>query len=103
ELGMMECDSQDRGTITCCEGDTPGMQTHTKSFLRQKFDKQGREIWEGYGMDSIADFAYNLNVLLDGGKISDLGDYPSGVDGIEATKIAAGVHKSLETGGIVQL
>jgi len=102
ELGMMECDSQDRGTITCCAGDKPGMQTHNKSFLRQKIDKQGREIFEGYGMESIADFAYNLNVLLDGGTIADLGDYPSGQDGIEATKIAAGVHKSLETGGIVQ-
>lgn len=103
ELGLLECDSQDRGTITCCAGDKPGMQTHNKSFLRQKTDKQGREIFEGYGMESIADFAYNVNVLLDGGTLADLGDYPSGQDGIEGTKIAAGVHKSLETGGIVQL
>lgn len=101
ELGMLECDSQDRGTITCCVDE--GMMTHNKSFLRQKFDKKGREIWEGYGMDSIADFAHNLNVLLDGGSIADLGEYPSGIDGIEATKIAAGVHKSIETGGIVEL
>ncbi len=103
ELGFLECDSQDRGTMTCCTNDKPAMQTHNKSFLRQRYDKQGREIWEGYGMDSIADFAYNVNVLLEGGKIEDLGDYPSGEDGIEATKIAAGVHKSLETGGIVEL
>ncbi len=103
ELGMLECDSQDRGTVTCCVNDKPGMQTHNKSFLRQRFDKQGREVFDGYGMESIADFAYNVNVLLDGGTIADLGSYPSGVDGIEATKIAAGVHKSLETGGIVQL
>ena len=48
------------------------METHNKSFLRQKFDKQGREIWEGYGMDSIADFAYNLGVLLDGAKIAEM-------------------------------
>jgi len=101
--GMLECDSQDRGTMTVCTGDKPFMQTHNKSFLRQKFDKKGREIWEGYGMDSIADFAYNVNVLLEGGKIADLGAYPSGVDGLEATKIAAGVHESLEKGGIVKL
>ncbi|MEN6347633.1 MAG: Gfo/Idh/MocA family oxidoreductase [Armatimonadia bacterium] len=111
--GMLECDSQDRGTITCISKDAPGilsgktaqagMETHNKSFLRQKFDKQGREIWEGYGMDSIADFAYNLGVLLDGAKIADLSGYPTGQDGLEATKIAAGVHKSLETGGIVKL
>ncbi len=99
--GMMECDSQDRGTITCNYDD--GMQTHNMSFLRRRFDKQGREVFEGYGMESIADFARNVNVLLDGGTLDDLGDYPDGYDGIEATRIAAGVHESLETGGIVEL
>ncbi len=99
--GLLECDSQDRGTITCCADE--GMMTHNMSFLRQRVDKQGREIFQGYGMESIADFAYNVNVLLDGGSIDDLGDYPDGYDGLEATKIAAGVHKSLETGGIVEL
>jgi len=111
--GLLECDSQDRGTITCIADDSPGvksgktdrvgMETHNKSFLRQKFDKKGREIYEGYGMDSIADFAYNLAVLLDGGKIADLGDFPGGEDGIEATKIAAGVHESIEKGTLVKL
>jgi predicted dehydrogenase len=111
--GMLECDSQDRGTITCISPDAPGvvsgataragMETHNKSFLRQKFDKQGREIWEGYGMDSIADFAYNVGVLLDGGKIADLSGYPTGQDGLEATRIAQGVHRSLEVGGLVKL
>ena len=111
--GMLECDSQDRGTITCISDDAPGvasgktarvgMETHNKSFLRQKIDKKGREIWEGYGMDSIADFAYNLGVLLDGGTPTDLGPYPSGQDGLEGTKIAAGVHESLEKGAAVKL
>jgi len=99
--GFLECDSQDRGTITCTYEE--GMMTHNMSFLRQRTDKQGREIWEGYGMDSIADFARSVNVLLDGGSLEDLGAYPSGYDGIEATRIAAGVHESLETGGIVAL
>jgi len=99
--GMLECDSQDRGTVTCNYKD--GMQTHNMSFLRQRFDKQGREIFEGYGMDSIADFARNVNVLLEGGSIEDLGDYPDGYDGLEATKIAAGVHQSIETGTVVEL
>ena len=99
--GLLECDSQDRGTITCCEGE--GMMTHNQSFLRQRHDKKGREIWEGYGMDSIADFAQNVNVLLEGGSIEDIGDYPSGYDGLQATRLAAGVHESLETKGIVEL
>lgn len=101
--GMLECDSQDRGTLTSCTDDTPGTQTHNKSFLRVRYDKQGREVWEGYGMASIADFVSNVDVLLEGGTIADLGDYPSGYDGLEATKIAAAVHKSLETNGLVQI
>ncbi|MFP3902916.1 MAG: Gfo/Idh/MocA family protein [Armatimonadota bacterium] len=99
--GLLECDSQDRGTVTCCEDE--GMMTHNESFLRQRYDKQGREIFQGYGMDSIADFARNVNLLLDGGSIEDIGDYPSGWDGLQATKIAAGVHESLETGELVDL
>jgi len=54
-------------------------------------------------MTSIADFAYNVEVLLAGGSIADLGDYPSGYDGLEATKIAAAVHHSLETGAMVEI
>ncbi len=99
--GMLECDSQDRGTITCNYED--GMQTHNMSFLRERTDKQGREIFEGYGMDSIADFARNVNLLLDGGSLEDIGAYPDGHDGLEATKIAAGVHESVESGQIVEL
>ena len=99
--GLLECDSQDRGTITCCVDQ--GMMTHNQSFLRQRFDKQGREIFEGYGMDSIADFAHNVNVLLDGGSLDDLGGYPSGYDGLQATKLASAVHESLDTKGIVEI
>ncbi len=99
--GLLECDSQDRGTITCCADE--GMMTHNQSFLRRRSDKQGREIWEGYGMDSIADFAHNVNVLLDGGSLGDIGDYPSGYAGLQATKLACGVHESVATGGIIEL
>ena len=101
--GLLECDSQDRGTLTCCADDQPSLQTYNPSFLRLRHDKQGREIWEGYGMTSIADFAYNVQVLLTGGTIEDLTDYPSGQDGLEATKIAAAVHESLESGGLVEI
>lgn len=101
EEGMIECDSQDRGTVSCTEAD--GMATHNMSFLRPRVDKQGREVFDGYGITSIADFAENVNVLLDGATLDDLAPYPSGIDGLEGTRIAAGVHKSLETGGIVEL
>ncbi|MGQ9730607.1 MAG: Gfo/Idh/MocA family protein [Candidatus Zipacnadales bacterium] len=101
DKGMIECDSQDRGTVSCCEG--IGMATHNMSFLRRREDKQGREVWDGYGIVSIADFAENVNVLLEGGRLADLAPYPSGIDGLEATRIAAGVHQSLERGGLVEL
>ena len=79
------------------------MATHNMSFLRPRIDKQGREVYDGYGITSIADFAENVNVLLDGAKLSDLAPYPSGTDGLEATRIAAGVHQSLEAGGIAEM
>lgn len=101
--GALECDSQDRGTWTYCEGDKPVAQTHNRSFLRMRLDRQGREMWEGYGIQSIADFAYNVNHILDGADLSSLGGYASGEEGLEATRIAAGVHESLESGQMVEL
>jgi predicted dehydrogenase len=101
--GALECDSQDRGTWTYCADDHPVAQTHNKSFLRMRRDRQGREIWEGYGIESIADFAYNVNHVLDGASVADLTDYASGRDGLEATRIAAAVHESLETGRVVDI
>ena len=101
--GLIECDSQDRGTWTCCVDDQPPLQSHNKSFLRVRYDRQGREIWEGYGIESIADFIYNVNYILDGGSLKDMTGYASGVDGLEATKIAAAVHESIETGSMIEL
>ncbi len=101
--GMLECDSQDRGTMTVCTGDEPMNQTHNESFLRVRSDVQGREVWEGYGMTSIEHFVTNVNLLLEGGTLQDLGDYPDGNDGLQATKIATAVHESLETGNVVQI
>lgn len=101
--GLLECDSQDRGTWTCSADDQPCMQSHNMSFLRVRKDRQGREIWEGYGIDSIADFAHNLNFILEGARVEDLTDYPSGYDGLEATKIAAAVHESMERREVVEI
>lgn len=101
--GLFECDSQDRGTKSVCSGDKPVIQTHNKSFLRERKDKQGRTVYDGYGMESIADFAYNVNALLDGATIADLGAFPGGEDGLEATKILCAVHESVESGKIVEI
>jgi predicted dehydrogenase len=102
-MGMLECDSQDRGTWTCLSETEPQFQSHNPSFLRCRKDKQGREIWSGYGIDSIADFAHNVNYLLDGGTVEDLSEHASGYDGLQATKIAAAVHESIERQMIVNI
>ena len=84
-------------------GDEPAHQTHNESFLRVRSDVQGREVWEGYGMTSIEHFVSNVDMLLEGGTLHDLGNYPDGNDGLQATKIATAVHESLETGNMVQI
>jgi len=104
--GLFECDSQDRGTITCSTRYEPqkrGMMTHNPSFLREIKDKKGRQLFEGYGITSIADFAENVNVLLEGGKLADLAPYPGGEDGLRATQVAAAVHESIAKGTLIRI
>ncbi len=100
--GLWEVDSQDRGDRSCSQDD--GMRTWNNNFMREEKDKHGRTIYRGYGVESIADFAYNVEFLKDGGTLGDLaGKYPSGEDGREVTRICAGIHKSMETGEIIRL
>jgi predicted dehydrogenase len=107
--GMMEVDTQDRGARGCFMEPTdnrpvkgPGMQTFNLGFMKKGQDRKGRDYYSGYGIESIQDFAENVNHLLDGGSLEDLkGKYPDGHDGLEATKIAVAVHKSVEAGGAI--
>ncbi|MFQ3549388.1 MAG: Gfo/Idh/MocA family oxidoreductase, partial [Armatimonadota bacterium] len=97
--GLWEVDSQYRGSRSCVIDE--GMKTYNNNFMRQMQDKQGREIFKGYGIESIEDFAYNVAALQNGKTIDDLrGTYPDGEDGLEVTKIAAAVHKSIESGKV---
>ncbi len=100
--GLFECDSQDRGSRSCIEGE--GMATYNNNFKRETVDRQGRAIFRGYGIESIEDFAGNVAFLADGGRLADLkGVWASGEDGLEVTRIAAAVHESLATGRVVRL
>jgi hypothetical protein len=66
--------------------------------------ENGQTIYHGYGIESIANFAMNVNHLLKGRAIEEIkGKYASGEDGLEATKIAFGVHRSIETGEVINL
>jgi len=101
EKGMIECDSQDRGTRISYEG--KGVATYNPVFISETQDKRtGKIRYSGYGIESIADFVYNLEYLSKGGCIDKLkgGITGLGEDGLEVTKIAVAVHRSLESGNI---
>jgi predicted dehydrogenase len=101
DRGMLECDSQDRGTRVSYE--KSGVLTYNPVFINESRDiKTGSLKVSGYGIESIADFVYNLEYLAGGGKIKSLqgGITGLGEDGLEVTKIAVAVHRSLETGKV---
>ncbi len=101
--GLLELDSQDRGTRGCF-GEDDRMATYNLGFFREETDKSGKTVYGGYGIDAIADFADNLAYLLDGGDLKDLeGKYPNGTDGLEATKIVAAAHESLDSGKMIDI
>lgn len=100
--GVWEIDSQYRGSRSCVNSE--GMRTWNNNFMREAKDKQGRTIYRGYGIESIEDFAYNVQAIKGGASIESLlGSYPSGEDGLEVTKIGVAVHESIATGQIVTI
>lgn len=100
--GAWEIDSQYRGSRSCVVDE--GMRTWNNNFMREATDKQGRKIFKGYGIESIEDFAYNVQAIKDGDTIESLaGTYPSGEDGLEVTKIGVAVHESVRTGKVVDI
>lgn len=101
--GVMEVDSQNRGSQSCFSDDDK-MITHNLGFFRESKNRAGETVYSGYGIESIADFNENLSHLVRGGAIADLdGKYPGGKDGLEATRIVAAAHESIETGRLVEL
>jgi len=100
--GIIEVDSQNRGTEACTAAD--GQQTWNLGFFLEERDKDGSPRWSGYGIDSIADFAHNINFLLRGGSLEQLsGKYVDGREARETTKIAVAAHESLRTGALVEI
>jgi len=101
DLGLMEVDLQDRG-IRACFGKEP-VTTRNPVYLRVDKTRRGEMIRRGYGVEGITSFIDNVGFLLSGGKLENLeGKYPSGEDGLAATRIALAVHESAETGRIVE-
>ncbi len=103
EDGIIECDSQDRGIRVFYKG--KGGMTYNPVFLNERTGPGGSVRLSGYGIESIADFVYNIEHILKGGSIEDIsrGIAGTGDDGLQATRMAVAVHKSLETGNIVDV
>jgi predicted dehydrogenase len=106
--GWLTVDSQDRGTRGCVRPtrDAPaGMVTPNLGFFKEGTEGGAPRYW-GYGIDSIETFVSNVQGLTSGSTTLDAlaGTYPSGVDGLEVTKIAVAVHESVaRSGAIVEL
>ena len=98
--GIFEVDSQDRGAGACLKGKT--QQSYNLGVYSEKHTPDGKIIYGGYGIESIMEFAYHLNYVLNGGDIKDIkGMYADTEDGLEVSKICIAVHKSAEAGGKV--
>jgi len=100
--GLIEVDSQDRGSRSCTAAE--GMATQNYGFYLETTDKRGNIVYGGYGIDSIADFADNVNAVLDGVAVGELsGIFGTAVDGLEVTRIAEAAEKSIQTKDIVRI
>jgi predicted dehydrogenase len=106
--GWMTVDSQDRGTrglVRSYPDTEASMITPNLGFFKEGMEGDTPRYW-GYGIDSIETFVTNVQSLTTGrATLEDLdGTYPSGVDGLEVTKIAVAVHESVARNGeIVEL
>lgn len=109
--GWMIVDSQDRGARGCLNGPvgtavgastqapSASMFTPNLGLFLQRTDLWNQPVYAGYGIESIQSFGFNVAYLLGGGSLAELTGYPSGIDGLETTKITVAVHDSIDQGG----
>ncbi|MCB9059017.1 MAG: Gfo/Idh/MocA family oxidoreductase [Calditrichae bacterium] len=96
--GIVESDSQERGTITCFASE-PGMNVHNSGFIYKTENPDGTYQYRGYGITSIQHFVKNVLYLKNGGDLDNLcGSYPSGKDALKVTNIVHAIHRSLDSG-----
>lgn len=100
EEGIIECDTQDRGVRSCIG--KKGMQTHNMGFIQRGIDLDNRPYYTGYGVDSIIDFIRNIEAYRRGVSREALRNHgvALGEDGLETTRIATAIHRSLRSGQV---
>jgi hypothetical protein len=98
----VEIDGQERGLRYCaCDG---GMATPNLGSLNIQDSPLGHKVVSGYYVDPIKDFLFNVIFLKNGGQLAELdGHYPSGLDGLRATRVAEAVDMSIREQRVVDI
>lgn len=100
--GILELDTQDRGFRGCLGSDST--QTYNVNSYHRSKTTRGVYHHSGYFIAPIKDFLCLVNFLMNGGSLEEIPeDYPTGEDGLEATRIALAVHQSIEQGRPIAL
>jgi predicted dehydrogenase len=100
--GLIEVDTQDRGLRIC--SDEYGMLAVNKFAYHSTENLQGYEEVSGYYVDPIKDFIRKVFFYLNGGDYDRLsGSFPTGTDGMIATKVAEAVEESIRTNKTIKL
>ncbi len=101
--GIIEADSHNRGTTSCFTGEA-GIRNLNSGFMQTVKDMNGEDIYEGYGIQSIQHFVYNMILLKNGRSLQDLDStYPSGAEALEVTKTIEAIHESVASGEVIKL
>lgn len=101
--GIVEANSHNRGTTSCFTSE-PGVKNLNSGFIYLENNAYGKPKYEGYGVKSIQHFVENILSLNSGIKLSELtGSYPSGDEAHEVTKAIEAIHKSIETGEVIDV
>jgi predicted dehydrogenase len=100
--GIVEMDGQERGLRYFTN--ESGMATPNLGALHVSESLLGYRDVSGYYVDPIKDFLMNVRYLKSGGTLDQLeGRYPSGADGLRATRVAEAVDKSIKESRVVEL
>jgi predicted dehydrogenase len=100
--GVWEVDSQDRGVFYAEEQDPGAVVPNYYSMIERDNPLYGPVV-QGYIIESILYFTQLVNKLKAGAKLQDLaGCYPSGDEAVVSTQICEALHRSVETGKIIE-
>lgn len=100
--GLIEADTQDRGLRFVST--SRGMEAINKFAYHSQETMQGYQAVSGYYVDPIKDFIRKVHFAVSGGELEQVkGTFPSGTDGMIATRVAEAVEESIQTGEAVEL